>query len=730
MNTKKKNKTWKVPKYVFYFFCLCLFLLYLQFGYLSLSKNVYGKNMDAFAAGRNTVKKTIKATRGKIFDSNQNILALNVSSYTIIAHLERSSKYMGDQYIKDSDTDLVSEQLAPVLNADVEYIKNLFNNGKKNGSYQIEFGKYGKGITELKKEEIENLGITGISFIESQKRYYPNGDFASYIIGYAKEQEVTEEDESGNKNQVTEIVGELGIEAKYNDLLKGTDGYLEYQRDRYGFKIAGTKEISKESINGYDIYLTLDETIQMFVETSVKEIQNLYNPEWALITVMDAKTGDILGSSSTPSFDPNIREISNYENPLVSNAFEPGSTMKTYTYMCALENGKYDGNETFLSGNYKIGEDTINDWHPPGWGTITFDKGYEYSSNVGVANLIERHLSKKELRDCFKKYGFGTVTGIELTREQAGSLNFTYPIEIATAGFGQGITTTPVQQLQALTIIANGGKMLTPHIVSQIVDPNTNEVYYRREVEESEQLVKQSTVNKMIELMDNTIKGRDPGSTGYPYRIEGFDIIGKTGTSQIFDNATGSYQTGDNAYIFSFAGMYPKDDPQIIIYAAMKKPTHSKSTGLSSATKELMKSIAKYKNMFHETENTVEEKSYIVSSYVNKKLDTVQKELEENQIHSIIIGSGDKIIKQSITAGNQIVANDTIILVTNGADYRMPNMVGWSRKNVITFLNLMGIPYQIDGYGFVTVQSIQAGSPITGESIVLTLTPKITEGGS
>ncbi len=719
MEKKKNHKTWKVPKYMFYFFFFCLFLLYIQFAYLSLAKTVYGKDMDVFAETRNTVHKTIKATRGRIYDINQNILALNVSSYTIIAHLEKSKVYMGENYIKNNETDIVAEQLATVLEVEADLLKGYFNRGKEKDVYQIELGSAGKGITELKKEEIEALGIKGIDFTESQKRYYPNGDFASYVIGYAKDNEVVETDENGNVAKIIEIVGELGIESKYNDLLKGTDGFLEYERDRYGYKIAGTKETSVASKDGYDVYLTIDSNIQRFIETAIKDTQNIYHPEWLMITAMDAKTGDILGTSATPSFNPNLRDLVNYENPLISQPFEPGSTMKTYTYMCAMENGKYDGNESFLSGQYQIGEDTVNDWNSGvGFGVITLDKGFEYSSNVGIANLIEKHLSRNELQDCFQKYGFGKKTEIELAREQAGNIKFTYPIEIVTAGFGQGITTTAIQQLQALTLIANGGKMLTPHIVSKIINPNTGELYYERKIEESEQLIKTSTVTKIKELMYNTIHGRDAGSTGYPYDIEGYEIIGKTGTSQIFDNASGTYMVGSNAYIFSFAGMYPNDDPEIIIYAAMKLPTHGASIGLSTATKSVMESIAKYRNMFTTNDSVVEQKTYELTSFYNKPVEEVVSKLHQNGITPVVIGNGNRVITQSIPEGTRLVEGDTLILLTNGTEYTMPNLYGWSRKDAVSLFELLQIPYQIDGYGFVTNQSIPEGSLITKEMTI------------
>lgn len=722
MNTNKKNnKIWNTPKLIFLFFSFCIFLLYLKFAYLSLSPTIYGKNMSSFAKNRNTVKQIVKAKRGTIYDNTGNILALNVSSYTIVASLEKSKVYAGDNYVKDPTK--TAELLAPILNMDIDNLKNILSQDK----YQVELGINGKGITELKKDEILALGLTGISFTESQKRYYPNGDFASYVIGYAKTNEVETYDENDNKVIVNEIVGELGVESKYNDILSGVDGYLEYQQNRYGYKISGTKEISTAAKDGNDIYLTIDSSIQRFIETAVKQVESTYSPEWVMITAMDAETGDILGTSTTPSFDPNIRDITNYENPLVSLAFEPGSTMKIYTYMCAMENNVYEGNNTYMSGSYTVGGYTVNDWNIDGWGSISFDKGFEYSSNVGVANIMGKYLTKKQLKACLKEYGFGEQTGIELSREQKGAINFNYDIEVIAAGYGQGITTTAVQQLQALTLIANDGKMVIPHIVSKIIDTNTDKTVYERKVTISEQIVKSSTITKMKDLMYNVIHGTDAGSTGYPYRIDGFDIIGKTGTSQIYDNASGTYLLGDNLYIYSFAGMYPKDDPKIIIYAAMKKPIWGKSSALYNATKDVIESISKYKNMFTEiTENKIE--TYTVESYTSKDLETVKNMLIENELNVTVIGDGSKITKQSVIKGTKLAPGDKIILVTNSMNYKMPNIYGWSRNDAVTLFNILGIKYSIEGYGYVISQSINSGTTISSDtSISIKLENKFIE---
>ena len=440
---------------------------------------------------------------------------------------------------------------------------------------------------------------------------------------------------------------------------------------------------------------------------------------------MNPKTGDILGTASTPSFDPNIRNITNYENPLVSYVYEPGSTMKTFTYMCAMEKGTYKGDDTYLSGNFKIGDDTIYDWNRTGWGVITYDKGYEYSSNVGIANLLDKYISKKDLRECLEKYGFGELTGIELSREQEGDTHFNYDIEVATAGFGQGITTTAIQQMQALTMIANNGRMLKPHIIDKIVNPNTNEVTYKSKTEKSEQIVSTTTINKMKELMYNVIHGTDPGSTGYLYKIDGFDIIGKTGTAQIYDTETGAWLSGKNDYIFSFTGLYPKDDPEIIIYAAMRRPTHGTSVGLADASKNVMQSIAKYRNMFSSVTSPTKVNEYTMGNYTNKVLNDVKVELNYFGVKQVIIGNGDKVIKQYPESGTKILSSDTVYIVTNDANPSLPDMVGWSRSDAERILNYMGIKYEIEGYGYVTSQSISAGTNnLKDQTIKLTLSEK------
>ncbi len=710
---KHKTKDWKYPRNVFLVFLFAIIILFARYCYLSLSPSINGRNMKVFAANRNTVSKVLKAKRGTIYDSEENILAHNVTSYTLIAYLdENRSTSTKINHVKDIDA--TAKALAQVLDGNEEDIKNRLQKGKDSGKYQIELGTIGKNITEMKKSEIETLNLPGIDFEEGYKRYYPNGDFASYILGYAKTNE--KKDEKGKI--VTSIDGELGIEAKFDEELKGTDGHLQYQRDRFGYKIPDTAETRIEAIDGYNIYLTIDSNIQRFVETEVQAINENYSPEWSMISVMDAKTGDILASSGTPSFNPNLRDLVSYQNPLVSNAFEPGSTMKIYTYMCAIEKGTYNGNATFRSGSIEVADAVIKDWNNTGWGTITYDKGFEYSSNVGVSTMIGHFIDRDELKSCFKKYGFGQSSGIDLSKENLGTLGFKYPVEVANASFGQGINTTAIQHLKALSMLANNGQEVTPHVVSKIVDPNTEKITYERKVEKTEALVSESTINKIKELMYNVVNSTDPEATGKKYAIEGFNVIGKTGTSQIYDEKKGGYLKGENDYIYSFAGMYPKDNPEIIIYAAIKKPNTPTSSTLSPSVVNLMKNIAKYKNIFeNKVQNNSSVTSLVLENYTNKKLEDIKNILNQNNIQTVIIGSGDKIIAQYPNKGETVLSYDKVFLITSSDQGKMPDIIGYSRSDVIYLMKTLGYKYELEGYGHVVEQSIKPGEDV-GENVI------------
>lgn len=680
---------------------------------LALFREIDGVNLKELASKRTTKTETITAKRGNIYSNDGDILAQNVASYKIIAYLDakRTTNKDNPQHVVDKEK--TAKELAPILGMEEEEILKYLS---KENVYQTEFGTKGKNLTELTKQKIELLNLPGIDFIESYKRYYPKGDFASYTLGYAK----------SNYNEETgeeEIVGEMGIEKQYNNLLRGEDGYIKYQKDLRGYQIANTDVWTKEAVQGKDVYLTIESNVQFFIEQALNNADIDYDFEWFTITILDAKTGAVLGTTTSPSFDPNTRNITNYLDMLVAAPYEPGSTMKTFTYMAAMENGVYDGNETYKSGVYYTTDGTeIGDWNRAGWGMLTYDKGYAMSSNVAIINLINNKMDSMMLRQYFKRLGFGKKTGISLPNESTGKIDFKYETEIFNAGFGQGITTTPIQNVQAMTPLTNDGMLLKPYIVSKIVDPTTGEVILENTRKETERVASTTTVQKMLQLMDDCVNGA--GNTGSGYRIESGELIGKTGTAQIANENGGGYLNGKEDVISSFAGIYPKSDPKYIIYASVKRPTNGSQKPISNAIKEIVANLSKYYGTEdNQTNTTINE--YKLSNYINKKVTNITSQLTKDGINYSIIGSGDKIIKQYPESNDTITSNDTLYLITNDSNITVPNVLGLSSKVAKSLLEELGINVVLDGVGNVVEQSSPENTAITpGLEIKLTLSPK------
>ena len=686
---KRKNSRNVILGNILLVFTLFLFggLIY-RAGVLSLSKKVDNIDLKEFSNNHTIKHENILAKRGTIYDSNGDILAQNVYSYTLIAYL-RESRGEG-HYVKDKE--YTAEQLSTVINMDKDKILELLNSTDKNGKplYQTEFGKAGRGLTEIAKDKIQDLNLPGIDFIESQKRYYPKGNFLSYTLGYAK------------LNEDGSIKGEMGIESLYNDELTGNDGFREYQKDLKGYRIPDTREIVQNAVDGNNIYLTIDSNVQFFIEQALNDAKKQYNFDELNIVVADAKTGKILGISSTTSFDPNIKNIETYLDPNISNSVEPGSTMKIYSYMAALETGKYDGDKTFKSGTYKAKDGTvIGDSNRQGWGIISYDRGFALSSNVGVCNIINDYLDRDTLLSYYKKLGFGSKTGIELSKETNGKLNFKYETEVLNAGFGQGIMTTSIQNVKALTSIANDGILLKPYIVEKIEDA-TGKVILENSRTELGRVASKQTTDKIKDLMEDVVTE----GTGVNYNMPGYGLIAKTGTAQISSTNGKGYLTGQYDFIRGFAGMFPKDDPKIIIYANLKRPRPATPAALTLVINSVVENVSKYYNIYDEKTESIEKTNYVLESYYNEKTDTIKKKLESRGLDVVVIGDGDTIINQYPSKDVVTSKGNKVFLLTNSKEYIIPNFTNWSRKDVYTYLYLTNIKFTSNGRGYLTNQSI------------------------
>ena len=701
----KKNNTVKINMGLIIVIILFFVAIIIKLSYVNIAKDVDGVDIEAFANNRNTTKKTLYATRGAIYDTNGDYLAQTVNSYTIIAYLSSSRTTNPDNPKHVVDKENTARKLSEILTLNgktsmtYEYILSRLN---LEGRYQVEFGSGGSGITELLKSEIENLNLPGIDFVASSKRYYQMDKFASYLVGYAR------------KNDDGKIVGEMGIEKYFNNELSGKDGQTEYQTDSYGYKLPNSNENTTPATAGANIYLTIDNNIQLFLEQEINNLTKENSMAWMTFTIADAKTGAILASASNPSFNPNKLDITNYLNPLVSYAYEPGSTMKIFSFMAAMENGIYDGSKEYMSGKLQIGSDTVNDFNKVGWGKINFDTGFSYSSNT-AASLLALDLGNEKLRAFYDLLGFGQKTGITLPDEVTGKIDFQYPIELATASFGQGITTTPIQNIQALTSIANDGMMLKPYIVDKIVDPNTNKVMYQGGREEIRKVASTETIKKIQDMMHNVVYSNLTDAKNYkPAMVE---MIGKTGTAQIANPNGRGYLTGSNDYIRSFSGLFPYNDPQYIVYISVKQFSGNFKK-VSQAVVNVVDEIVKYKNIVSTVEENKEQSIIVLESYLNTDVLSTEEKLKALGLNPVVIGDGKYVVNQYPNKKSHVLKGSKVFLKTESQNITMPDVTNWSENEITTFCNFIGLKYTLNGSGHVTSISISAGSVIDLSTIV------------
>ena len=697
---KKKTNGIKISNLALILAFLLFVVIIVRLSHLSLSSKVDGINLQTFAKTRTTKETKIPAKRGTIYDANGNILSHDVSSYTLIAYLDpkRTTNPDRPQHVVDKEnTALV---LSAILDMDKDTILKYLN---KTGVYQTEFGTKGRGLNEITKDTIKAANLPGIDFIETTKRYYPYGDFASYLVGYAKEKENNE------------VVGELGIEKSLDSELKGEDGYTIYQKDRNGYKIAGTKEITKEAINGASVYLTIDNNVQFFVEKALSRKED-YDANRMTIVVADANDGKILAYATNPSFDPNKRNITNYLDDISGVPFEPGSTMKIYTYMAAIESGVYNGKATYKSGSFTTKDKTvIRDWNGTGWGTISYDQGFIYSSNTGVVNMMDKYMNADTLRNYQLKLGFGSKTGIGLLGEASGKISYKYETEIFNAAFGQGITTTPIQHIKALTSIANNGELLKPYVIDKIVDASGN-IILQNKREVLDKVASTDTILYIKNLMWHTINDSD--GAAHSYYIKNFDIIGKTGTAQIAKENGKGYLTALKDHNRSVSLMFPKDNPQIIIYGVAKYSENISK--LSSVMKEIITNVSKYYNIYGDEGKKINDSQITINNYLNNDVEKISDELSNSGLKPIVLGDGKKIIRQYPEAYSNLVKGDKVFLLTNGEKISMPDLTNYGKIEVKMLASILKLKLNTKGNGYCISQSIKKDELINEEKVLET----------
>ena len=629
-NLKKKINYYSYFIY-FIMFCIVAKLVYIQVINYNEVNNNANKSWDRSFP--------LQASRGIIYDSNFNEIASNIACMSV---------YVIPSQVKDKQ--YVAKELSYILKADYQSILNKIS--KKTSIVKI-FPE-GKNINNEQASLISSLSDKGVYLVYDSKRYYPYNELLSHSIGF-----------TGIDNQ-----GLAGLESKYDDLLKGKNGTLNYKLDAKGGLLNGYSSEIISPINGFNIQLTIDLKIQQILERELSNAYKKYSPDSVYGIAMDPNNGEILAIASYPSFDLNNYNKYNQEvynrNLPVWKSYEPGSTFKVFSYAAAIQENKIDiFKDTYYDKGYEIVDGfTIKSWKKGGHGLQTFLEVLENSSNPGFVE-ISRRLGNDTLYNYVKKFGFSKKTGVDLIGEASGiffSKDKYNNLENATTSFGQGISVTQVQMARAFSSVINGGILYKPKITKAVLMPNTNEVIYEiPSIIENDKIID----NKTSELMRYALESVVAKGSGRKAYIEGYRVGGKTGTAQIAEN--GVYLQGQ--YILSFMGAVPINDPKVVMYVCLEKPKSLIQYGgtiVGPIVKNILKDvithldIKKQENELAFEYTWMDIKTYPVENYINKDIKTIKSKY----FKFVVIGDGDKVISQLPNENEKLQEGSEVILFT------------------------------------------------------------------
>lgn len=692
-----KNRK-KVAILLFFGTILLLTVFTGRIAFIMVKGEVNGEDLSQNINNLYTRSSILEANRGTIYDVGGESVAMDATSYSLVAVLtDEWSNSEDPQHVVDKEK--TAETLEKYISMSKEEILAKLNQKDLN---QVEFSEAGKNLSYDTKKGIEEENLPGIVFEETPTRLYPNGIFASHLIGYAALPSGEETDVSS-----TDLTGMMGIELAYDDLLKGTDGKKIYQKDSFGYVIPNSEVETTEPVNGDDIYLTLDKRMQVYLENVMSEVDEKYNPVIMTATLINPETGAIIATSQRPTFNGTTKDGIDqlWQNVLVENTYEPGSTMKILTLASAVSEGVFDPNAYFQSGVKNVTGGSIHDHNPDGWGTISYLEGLARSSNVAFANLMEK-MGADTWQEYMNAFGIGQTTNSGLANEAKGSIAYNYPLEQANTAFGQGLTVTAFQMLQAFTAIANDGKMMKPQFISKTVDSDTGEETIV-EPEVVGEPITEEVADQTLEYLKEVVYNKN--GTGVDYQIEGYEIAAKTGTAEIVNPETKQYYSGGTDYVYSVAAMAPADDPKVILYITVQQPEiKDGSTTGSGVVKEIyhpvMKRALEYLALGEDEES--EENAVEMPKVTGISKDEALKSLEGTQLNVTVVGNGDTIVQQLPLSAETTIENQRVVLMTNGA-MTMPDMMGWSKNDVLKVSEITGLEFIFEGEGYVVSQNLE-----------------------
>lgn len=624
-------------------------------GYLQLFPNA---RLQSLQQRQFTKSMTLQARRGAIYDRNGKELAVSVPSFSIFADPSGITQISR-----------TANALARVLKIPERSLRKKILESKQDNR---RFLWIRRNLNERQKQEVLALHLKGIHSVEEPKRVYPNNELGAQILGFV-----------GQDGKGLE-----GIELQFDALLRGETRKYQVQRDAKGRPLLIDGRVFMDHPDGWYLTLTIDQELQFVLEQELDKAKLEFNADSAFGIIMDPKTGDILSMAHAPAFDLNTwRDYSSSlrRNRLVNDAFEPGSTMKTFVVAGALRDGTLKPNSKYNceGGKFKVGDKIIREAEANHkFGLLTVTEILSLSSNVGMTK-IAFDMTSDRVYKTLVDFGFGGETGIDLPGEARGILRPPYwnPHLLSNISFGHGMTATPIQVVTAYAAIANGGTLLKPRLLKSIKNSETEEIK-TFETQSLRQVLNRAQADTMkLMLMAAT---SDSG-TGANARIPGFPVAGKTGTAQKVDLEKGGYKK--DSYISSFAGFVPTHDPRFVIYVVVDNPkTSYYGSQVAAPVFAKVASFAMRKEGIAPV--FITEKNLLHGSKVADL--NQQKNLQTRQMQSI-----DRVRRKMETPQKD-----------------MPNLVGLTLREAIDQLREKDIRLQIKGAGVITKTWPQAGEEI------------------
>ncbi len=677
--------------FLFFIISLCMVLLICRLAWIQVVK---AEDLQREAQEQWNRSIPVTALRGTIYDRHGKVLAGSATAETVVA--------IPQQIFDSRET---ARALAPVLDMEEGELEEILTRERA-----LVYVK--RKVDEEVAQKVRELDLAGIDFAKESKRFYPNENLASHVLGFAGIDQ-----------------GLAGLEVYYEEELGGRDGRIIYQSDARGMQMPQGVQQYIPSEPGHDLVLTLDETIQFIVERELNKALMEYDAKSVMAIAVNPQTGEVLSIAKKPDYDPNnyldYPEESWHITPIFAT-FEPGSTFKLVTLAASIEENLYNMEESFYcSGSMNVAGSRIRCWtsHKGGHGSIDFLDVVKGSCNPGFITMGQR-LGKEDLFKYIYAFGFGARTGIDLPGEGLGILfkpEQVGPVELATTSFGQGVSVTPIQQVMAVAAMANGGDLIKPYIVREFRDADGNLVR-----ENEAQVVREVLSGETSQMVSHIMEKVVSEGSGLNAYIDGYRVAGKTGTAQKVGG--GGYLAGKN--IMSFIGFAPAEDPQVLLFVAVDEPTKGSMWASQIAApvfRSIMVDVLNYLDVPRESLEEDEIRTVRVPDLVGSSVDEASALLQDQGLLIKMVGEGDIITRQTPKPGAVVPLQTSILVYVSeegkevdkeGEEVLVPDLQGKSMREAGEILSWMGLRLNSFGTGVAVRQDPEAHTTAPRDTVV------------